>query len=330
MKQQINTRQENADVICIHRLYNIVHYVYYKSREARAFRTSGAKFLAILPFPHFLRFPVDSLFLLQPSPLLQFTMAPITEDAVSGLKNTIYQLEAKVSELESRLANGGKPKSAAEQMRIILMGPPGAGKGTQAPNLKEKYCACHLATGDMLRSQVAKKTNLGKEAKKIMDQGGLVSDEIMVNMIKSELDNNSECKNGFILDGFPRTVAQAERLDDMLIAREQKLQHAVELQIDDSLLVARITGRLVHPASGRSYHKIFNPPKADMKDDISGEPLIQRSDDNAETLTKRLATYHAQTTPVVDYYKKTGIWRGIDASQEPGQVWKSILGVFRQ
>lgn len=136
--------------------------------------------------------------------------------------------------------------------------------------------------------------------------------------------------NSFILDGFPRTVAQAERLDEMLLTRKQKLQHAVELQIDDSLLVARITGRLVHPASGRSYHKIFNPPKNDMKDDISGEPLIQRSDDNADTLTKRLATYHAQTTPVVDYYKKTGIWRGIDASQEPGQVWKSILGVFRQ
>ncbi|KAJ5317309.1 hypothetical protein N7508_001817 [Penicillium antarcticum] len=257
-------------------------------------------------------------------------MAPITDEVVSGLKDTINKLEAKVSELEGRLSNGGQPKSVAEQMRIILMGPPGAGKGTQAPNLKEKYCACHLATGDMLRSQVAKKTDLGKEAKKIMDQGGLVSDEIMVNMIKSELDNNTECKNGFILDGFPRTVAQAERLDDMLSDRKQKLQHAVELQIDDSLLVARITGRLVHPASGRSYHKIFNPPKDDMKDDISGEPLIQRSDDNADTLTKRLATYHAQTTPVVDYYKKTGIWRGIDASQEPGQVWKSILGVFRQ
>lgn len=116
----------------------------------------------------------------------------------------------------------------------------------------------------------------------------------------------------------------------MLAERKQKLQHAIELQIDDALLVARITGRLIHPASGRSYHKIFNPPKEDMKDDISGEPLIQRSDDNADTLKKRLGTYHAQTTPVVDYYKKTGIWRGIDASQEPGQVWKSLLGVFRQ
>ncbi|KAJ5765535.1 hypothetical protein N7520_005094 [Penicillium odoratum] len=258
-------------------------------------------------------------------------MAPITDETISGLKDTISKLESKVVELEQRLVNGGeKPKSLTEQMRIILMGPPGAGKGTQAPNLKEKYCACHLATGDMLRSQVAKKTELGKEAKKIMDQGGLVSDEIMIGMIKSELENNAECKNGFILDGFPRTVAQAERLDDMLADRKQKLQHAVELQIDDSLLVARITGRLVHPASGRSYHKIFNPPKADMKDDVTGEPLIQRSDDNAETLTKRLATYHAQTSPVCEYYKKTGIWRGIDASQEPGQVWKSILGVFNK
>ncbi|RJE19244.1 hypothetical protein PHISCL_08411 [Aspergillus sclerotialis] len=260
-------------------------------------------------------------------------MAPITQDVVDGLKDQIGRLESKVADLEGRLgyeSGSAKPQSLSEQMRIILMGPPGAGKGTQAPQIKDKYCVCHLATGDMLRSQVAKQTALGKEAKTIMDQGGLVSDEIMVNMIKSELDNNAECKNGFILDGFPRTVAQAERLDSMLESRKQKLQHAIELQIDDALLVARITGRLVHPASGRSYHKIFNPPKEAMKDDVTGEPLIQRSDDNADTLKKRLATYHAQTTPVVDYYKKTGIWKGIDASQEPGQVWKSLLSVFHQ
>ena len=114
----------------------------------------------------------------------------------------------------------------------------------------------------------------------------------------------------------------------MLAEKQQKLQHAVELKIDDELLVSRITGRLIHPASGRSYHKIFNPPKEVMKDDITGEPLIQRSDDNAETLKKRLATYHEQTSPVVQYYQRTGIWKPIDASQEPGQVWKSLLKVF--
>ena len=114
----------------------------------------------------------------------------------------------------------------------------------------------------------------------------------------------------------------------MLQAKKQKLQHAIELQIDDGLLVSRITGRLIHPASGRSYHKIFNPPKETMKDDVTGESLIQRSDDNADTLKKRLGTYHDQTAPVVAYYQKTGIWKPIDASQEPGQVWKSLLGVF--
>lgn len=134
----------------------------------------------------------------------------------------------------------------------------------------------------------------------------------------------------FILDGFPRTVPQAEKLDGMLSAKSQPLKHAVELQIQDELLVARITGRLVHPASGRSYHKIFNPPKKDMTDDITGEPLIQRSDDNENTLRKRLGTYHEQTGPVVDYYRKTGIWSKIDASAEPGVVWKSILKVFDQ
>lgn len=116
----------------------------------------------------------------------------------------------------------------------------------------------------------------------------------------------------------------------MLIAKKQPLKHAVELQIADELLVARITGRLVHPASGRSYHKIFNPPKASMVDDVTGEPLIQRSDDNEAALRKRLTTYHSQTAPVVDYYRSTGIWKKIDASQEPGQVWKNMLDIFEK
>ncbi|BAO38623.1 adenylate kinase [Kluyveromyces marxianus] len=212
-----------------------------------------------------------------------------------------------------------------ESIRMVLIGPPGAGKGTQAPNLKEKFCACHLATGDMLRSQVAKQTPLGIEAKKIMDDGKLVSDEIMINMIKDELSNNPECKKGFILDGFPRTIPQAEKLDEMLADQGRPLEKAVELKIDDELLVARITGRLVHPASGRSYHKLFNPPKVEMKDDLTGEPLVQRSDDNVEALKKRLSSYHKQTEPIVDFYKKTGIWAGVDASQPPKTVWSDIL-----
>ncbi|KAI0202567.1 adenylate kinase-domain-containing protein [Astrocystis sublimbata] len=240
------------------------------------------------------------------------------QDVVSGLEERVKRLEQRQS---------GQPITA-DSVRMILIGPPGAGKGTQAPKIKEKFSCCHLATGDMLRSQVAKKTPLGREAKKIMDAGGLVSDDIMIGMIKEELDSNKECKGGFILDGFPRTVAQAGALDKMLAEKDQKLQHAVELQIDDALLVARITGRLVHPASGRSYHKIFNPPKETMKDDLTGEPLIQRSDDNADALKKRLSTYHAQTFPVVGYYKDTGIWKGIDASQEPGQVWGNLLKIF--
>jgi adenylate kinase len=256
-------------------------------------------------------------------------MAPITDQIVDDLKSTISKLESRISELEGRLVHGGASSSSSQEgVRMILIGPPGAGKGTQAPRIKEKFCACHLATGDMLRAQVTKKTALGREAKKIMDAGGLVSDEIMVNMIKGELENNPECKSGFILDGFPRTVTQAEKLDEMLTTSRKPLQHAVELQIDDALLVSRITGRLIHPASGRSYHKVFNPPKQTMKDDVTGEPLIQRSDDNAETLKKRLGTYHQQISPVVAYYQKTGIWKPIDASQEPGQVWQSLLKVF--
>ncbi|KAG5952164.1 adenylate kinase [Claviceps arundinis] len=247
------------------------------------------------------------------------------EDELKQLKEVIGSLDSRIKQLEKRTM-GFSPST--EEIRMIIMGPPGAGKGTQAPKIKDRFSCCHLATGDMLRSQVVKKTPLGREAKKIMDQGGLVSDDIVIGMIKEELENNKECKGGFILDGFPRTVPQAERLDAMLQERNRQLQHAVELQIDDSLLVARITGRLVHPASGRSYHSTFNPPKYPMKDDVTGEPLVQRSDDNADALKKRLVTYHKQTAPVVDYYQKAGIWKGVDASQTPNLVWKNMLDIL--
>lgn len=255
----------------------------------------------------------------------------LVDDEVQRLRDLVHGFETRIKALEERALGGsGASAKSTEEIRMLLIGPPGAGKGTQAPKIKEKFSCCHLATGDMLRSQVQKKTALGVEAKKIMDAGGLVSDDIVIGMIKQELENNTECKGGFILDGFPRTVGQAEGLDAMLKSNNRPLQHAIELQIDDSLLVARITGRLIHPASGRSYHTTFNPPKSYMKDDVTGEPLVQRSDDNADALKKRLVTYHKQTAPVVDYYRKAGIWQGIDAAQEPGQVWKKMLTILEK
>jgi adenylate kinase len=182
-------------------------------------------------------------------------------------------------------------------MKIILLGPPGAGKGTQANYIKNKYGIPQISTGDMLRAAVKAGTPLGVEAKKVMDAGGLVSDDIIMGLIDERIAQE-DCAEGFLLDGFPRTLAQAEALRAKGIA----IDAVVEIDVEDEEIVRRMSGRRAHLASGRTYHVEFNPPKKEGVDDVTGEPLVQRDDDREETVRKRLTVYHEQTKPLVDYY----------------------------
>ena len=182
-------------------------------------------------------------------------------------------------------------------MRIILLGGPGAGKGTQAGFITEKFNIPQISTGDMLRSHVKAGTELGKAAKKIMDEGGLVSDDIIMGMVKERITDD-DCKNGYLFDGFPRTIPQADALKDAGV----DVDAVVEIDVDDDEIIKRMGGRRVHLASGRTYHVMFNPPKEEGKDDVTGEPLIQRDDDQEETVRARLKVYHEQTEPLIAYY----------------------------
>eukprot|EP00389_Voromonas_pontica_P013012 GDKH01020055.1.p1 GENE.GDKH01020055.1~~GDKH01020055.1.p1 ORF type:complete len:242 (-),score=40.05 GDKH01020055.1:142-867(-) len=224
-----------------------------------------------------------------------------------------------LTELKRRYACLTKPEK-----RVVFIGAPGSGKGTQSILLRKDYCLCHLSTGDMLREAVSAGSSLGKEAKAAMDNGKLVADNIVVGLIEEKLQS-PECKRGFILDGFPRNVPQADLLKDMLSKYKQKIDDVFYFDVPDSMLFKRICGRRIHPASGRSYHVDFAPPKVDGKDDVTGDPLIQRKDDNEETLRKRLHTFHTQTTPLLDYYNKLGNLVTLDGSKKPKEVTDELF-----
>ena len=182
-------------------------------------------------------------------------------------------------------------------MRLILLGPPGAGKGTQAAFIRDAYRIPQISTGDMLRTAVKAGTPLGLAAKRVMDSGALVSDEIIIGLVNDRL-RESDCVNGYLFDGFPRTIPQADALKDAGVA----LDCVLEIEVPDAAIVERMSGRRVHVASGRTYHVEYNPPKIADRDDLTGEPLIQREDDKEETVKNRLAVYHAQTEPLIAYY----------------------------
>jgi adenylate kinase len=190
-------------------------------------------------------------------------------------------------------------------MRLILLGCPGAGKGTQAKFIREKFHIPQISTGDMLRAAIAAGTPLGQQVKQIMDEGRLVSDDIMIQLVKERIQQ-PDCQNGFLLDGFPRTIPQAEALR----ANNVLIDHVVEIKVPDDELIKRLSGRRIHLDSGRVYHLIYSPPKVEGKDDVTGEPLVQREDDHEDTIRKRLAVYHQQTEPLVKYYSEA---KGSDA-----------------
>ncbi len=202
-------------------------------------------------------------------------------------------------------------------MRIILLGGPGAGKGTQAGYITEKYGIPQISTGDMLRAAVKAGTPLGLEAKKVMDSGGLVSDDIILGLVKERVAQ-PDCEKGFLFDGFPRTVVQAEALK----AEKVPVDAVVEIDVEDDEIIRRMSGRRVHLASGRTYHIVFNPPKVEGKDDVTGEALIQRDDDQEATVRKRLEVYHDQTEPLIDYYT---VWAASGDAAAPKYV--KVAGV---
>lgn len=214
-------------------------------------------------------------------------------------------------------------------MHIILLGPPGSGKGTQAQNITSEYGYIKLSTGDMLRAASSSGSKIGLELKAVIDGGNLVSDEIVVGIVEERIFQN-DCAVGYMLDGFPRNKEQAKKLDAMLAGQNQKIDIVLRLLLKDEVVVRRIAGRRFHVESGRSYHVEFNPPEIAGKDDLTGEPLIQRADDNEEVVQSRLNIYHEQTEPLVKYYEKKGVLVSIDGLGTPDEVFAKIKTALDQ
>ena len=207
-------------------------------------------------------------------------------------------------------------------MRFILLGPPGAGKGTQASFITKNYGIPQISTGDMLRAAIKAGTELGLKAKKLMDAGQLVPDEVILDLVKHRIAD-PDCNGGFLFDGFPRTLAQAEAMKNAGL----HIDYVIEIAVPDEEIVQRMSGRRVHPASGRTYHIKFNPPRVADKDDLTGEPLILRQDDRPETVKERLRVYHAQTQPLIDYYAR---WQATGDAQASGHLQVSGTGTVEQ
>jgi adenylate kinase len=215
-------------------------------------------------------------------------------------------------------------------MNVIVLGPPGAGKGTQAKRIEERHGLIQLATGDMLRSAIAAGTEIGRKAKPIMDSGQLVPDDVLIAMIAERIVA-PDCRNGFILDGFPRTVPQAEALDAMLAEHRSRLDHVIEMKVDEKALVDRITGRFTCTKCGASYHDRYNQPRVQGVCDVCGNTsFLRRADDTAETVTARLAAYHRQTAPILPYYRQKGILEPIDGMAEIDEVARQIEVILQR